>query len=200
MTLVYCGSLGSTAAMWEPQLAAFPADHVFELPGHGAAPVVDDVTVDSLATEILQTVQRAVLVCRLVAWRLDRHARRRRCARPCREARARLHVRRVRAGHAVGGARRDRPHRGARGDRRRRDGALVHTGLRRREPLARDVPVDRPRGLRALLRGACRTERRSATSSGLRRRRSSSPVPRIRRLRRPRQRRSLLVSPARALR
>ena len=55
MTLVYCGSLGSTAAMWEPQLAAFPADHVFELPGHGAAPVVDDVTVDSLATEILQT-------------------------------------------------------------------------------------------------------------------------------------------------
>jgi 3-oxoadipate enol-lactonase len=55
-TLVYCGSLGSTAAMWEPQLAAFPADHIFELPGHGAAPVVDDVTVDSLAAHILETV------------------------------------------------------------------------------------------------------------------------------------------------
>lgn len=56
MTLVYCGSLGSTAAMWEPQLAAFPADHVFELPGHGAAPLRDDVTIDSLAAEILDTV------------------------------------------------------------------------------------------------------------------------------------------------
>ena len=56
MTLVYCGSLGSTAAMWEPQLAAFPSDHVFELPGHGSAPVVDDVTIGSLAARILDEV------------------------------------------------------------------------------------------------------------------------------------------------
>ena len=53
MTLVYSGSLGSTAAMWEPQP---PADHVFELPGHGAAPVVDGVTIDSLARHILDSV------------------------------------------------------------------------------------------------------------------------------------------------
>jgi len=53
MTLVYSGSLGSTAAMWEPQP---PADHVFELPGHGAAPVVDGVTIDSLARTILDSV------------------------------------------------------------------------------------------------------------------------------------------------
>lgn len=53
MTLVYCGSLGSTAEMWEPQP---PADHVFELPGHGAEPVVDGVTIDSLARHILDSV------------------------------------------------------------------------------------------------------------------------------------------------
>ncbi len=56
MTLVYCGSLGSTAAMWEPQLAVFPSDHVFEFPGHGAAPVVNDVTIGSLAARILDEV------------------------------------------------------------------------------------------------------------------------------------------------
>jgi 3-oxoadipate enol-lactonase len=54
MTVVYCGSLGSTAEMWEPQP---PADHVFELPGHGTAPVVDGVTIDSLAQHILETVE-----------------------------------------------------------------------------------------------------------------------------------------------
>ncbi|HTR32301.1 MAG TPA: alpha/beta fold hydrolase [Gaiellaceae bacterium] len=54
MTLVYSGSLGSTAAMWEPQP---PADYAFELPGHGAAPVVDGVTIDSLARTILDSVE-----------------------------------------------------------------------------------------------------------------------------------------------
>jgi 3-oxoadipate enol-lactonase len=39
--------------MWEPQPSA---DHVFELPGHGAAPVVDGVTIDSLAQHVLDTV------------------------------------------------------------------------------------------------------------------------------------------------
>jgi len=53
MTLVYSGSLGSTAAMWEPQP---PADHVFELPGHGAAAVAGAVTIDSLARDILDSV------------------------------------------------------------------------------------------------------------------------------------------------
>lgn len=37
MTIVWLGSLGSTSAMWGPQLARFPGGVVVELPGHGDA-------------------------------------------------------------------------------------------------------------------------------------------------------------------
>lgn len=55
MTLVFCGSLGSTAAMWEPQRELAP-DLMFELPGHGAAPLLDNVTIDALAERVLAQV------------------------------------------------------------------------------------------------------------------------------------------------
>jgi len=56
MTVVLCGSLGSTAAMWSPQTPVLRDAHPFELPGHGSAPVVDDVTVDSLAGQVLDSI------------------------------------------------------------------------------------------------------------------------------------------------
>jgi 3-oxoadipate enol-lactonase len=56
-TVVLCGSLGSTAEMWEPQLAALgqrfdviPIDH----PGHGGAPVIDVREVGDLAGRVLE--------------------------------------------------------------------------------------------------------------------------------------------------
>ena len=55
-TVVLCGSLGSTAAMWEPQLPVL-ADRdvlVVEHPGHGAAPVVDVAGVAGLAARTLK--------------------------------------------------------------------------------------------------------------------------------------------------
>jgi 3-oxoadipate enol-lactonase len=57
-TVVLCGSLGSTAAMWEPQLPVL-ADRdvlVVEHPGHGAAPVVDVTGVAGLAARTLKQV------------------------------------------------------------------------------------------------------------------------------------------------
>ena len=57
-TVVLCGSLGSTAAMWEPQLPVL-ADRdvlVVEHPGHGAAPVVDVAGVAGLAARTLKQV------------------------------------------------------------------------------------------------------------------------------------------------
>jgi 3-oxoadipate enol-lactonase len=55
MTLVLCGSLGSTAAMWEPQ-APLGQAHAVELPGHGAEPLHDGVSVDSVAQGVLDRV------------------------------------------------------------------------------------------------------------------------------------------------
>jgi len=58
-TVVLCGSLGSTAAMWEPQLPVL-ADRdvvVVEHPGHGAAPVVDVAGVAGLAARTLEQVE-----------------------------------------------------------------------------------------------------------------------------------------------
>ena len=57
-TVVLVGSLGSTAAMWDPQrpaLARFRTVDV-EHPGHGAAPVVDVPSVDALAERVLGAV------------------------------------------------------------------------------------------------------------------------------------------------
>jgi len=55
VTLVLCGSLGATAAMWEPQ-GELGSGVCFELPGHGAAPLVDGVSIDSLAAQVLERV------------------------------------------------------------------------------------------------------------------------------------------------
>lgn len=57
-TVVLCGSLGSTRAMWElqqPVLARHRTVFV-EHPGHGDAPVVDVATVDDLVGRVLETV------------------------------------------------------------------------------------------------------------------------------------------------
>jgi 3-oxoadipate enol-lactonase len=55
--IVLCGSLGSTRAMWEPQLAALPDAVVIEHPGHGTEPVGDGISIDSLARRVLARVQ-----------------------------------------------------------------------------------------------------------------------------------------------
>jgi 3-oxoadipate enol-lactonase len=54
VTVVFCGSLGSTAEMWEPQ-SRF-ADVVVEHPGHGGAPLTESVTLDVLARRVLDAV------------------------------------------------------------------------------------------------------------------------------------------------
>jgi 3-oxoadipate enol-lactonase len=57
-TVVLCGSLGSTAAMWEPQRPVL-AEHdvvVVEHPGHGAAPLVEAGDVAGLAALALEQV------------------------------------------------------------------------------------------------------------------------------------------------
>ena len=57
-TVVLCGSLGSTRAMWEPQQPVLARHRtVFvEHPGHGDAPVVDVATVDDLVARVLEAV------------------------------------------------------------------------------------------------------------------------------------------------
>jgi 3-oxoadipate enol-lactonase len=54
VTVVLCGSLGSTAELWAPQ-ARF-AGVVVEHPGHGAAAVTGPVTVDVLAERVLNAI------------------------------------------------------------------------------------------------------------------------------------------------
>ena len=55
-TVVLCGSLGSTSAMWAPQLPALQGRRVVtvEHPGHGGAPVTDVQAVDDLAAHVLE--------------------------------------------------------------------------------------------------------------------------------------------------
>ncbi len=50
-TVVLCGSLGSSSAMWEPQLPALAAHDVVlvDHPGHGGAPLIDVHDVADLA-------------------------------------------------------------------------------------------------------------------------------------------------------
>ena len=57
-TVVLCGSLGSTSAMWEPQLRALEGRRVVnvEHPGHGRAPRTDARTVEDLAVRVLSDV------------------------------------------------------------------------------------------------------------------------------------------------
>jgi 3-oxoadipate enol-lactonase len=54
-TVVLCGSLGSTSAMWDPQLPALRGRRVVavEHPGHGGAPLHDVQTVGDLAARVL---------------------------------------------------------------------------------------------------------------------------------------------------
>jgi 3-oxoadipate enol-lactonase len=54
-TVVLCGSLGSTSAMWAPQLPALQGRRVVKIehPGHGGAPVTDVQTVADLAARVL---------------------------------------------------------------------------------------------------------------------------------------------------
>jgi 3-oxoadipate enol-lactonase len=53
MTVVLCGSLGSTAELWELQTPVVPDAVVVEHPGHGAAPLVDDLDLGALARRVL---------------------------------------------------------------------------------------------------------------------------------------------------
>jgi 3-oxoadipate enol-lactonase len=60
-TVVLCGSLGSTSAMWEPQLPVLEGRRVVavEHPGHGGAPVVSVRDVRDLANRVLEQVDGA---------------------------------------------------------------------------------------------------------------------------------------------
>ena len=57
-TVVLCGSLGSTAAMWGSQLPALDGFRVVvaEHPGHGGEPVNDARSIDALADRVLDSV------------------------------------------------------------------------------------------------------------------------------------------------
>jgi len=57
-TVVLCGSLGSTAAMWDTQLPALSGRDavVVEHPGHGAEPVAEVASVADLAARALEQV------------------------------------------------------------------------------------------------------------------------------------------------
>jgi 3-oxoadipate enol-lactonase len=66
VTLVLVGALGTTRSMWAPQLAAFPDAIVVELPGHGEAPPPKaEVTVDSMARDVLGAVPGRFVFCGL---------------------------------------------------------------------------------------------------------------------------------------
>ena len=56
MTIVLCGSLGSTAAMWDAQRAVLGDVVVTELPGHGGAPVAAVPDMRALAEHVLDQV------------------------------------------------------------------------------------------------------------------------------------------------
>jgi 3-oxoadipate enol-lactonase/4-carboxymuconolactone decarboxylase len=56
VTVVLCGSLGSTAEMWDAQTARLTGAVVVEHPGHGMAPLVDSLNLDLLAQRVLAAV------------------------------------------------------------------------------------------------------------------------------------------------
>ena len=57
-TVVLCGSLGSTAAMWDLQLPALSGRDavVVEHPGHGSEPVAEVASVADLAARAIEQV------------------------------------------------------------------------------------------------------------------------------------------------
>ena len=57
-TVVLCGSLGSTAAMWEPQLDTLRAHRVVQIehPGHGTTPVFPAPSIGTLADRVAGAV------------------------------------------------------------------------------------------------------------------------------------------------
>lgn len=62
-TVVLLGSLGSTTAMWEPQVAALGADHrvlAIELPGHGgSAAAPGPYTIEAMADDVVAALDSA---------------------------------------------------------------------------------------------------------------------------------------------
>lgn len=56
MTVVLCGSLGSTAGMWDRQRAVLADTVCVEYPGHGAAPVTAVDGIAGLARRVLDAV------------------------------------------------------------------------------------------------------------------------------------------------
>jgi len=57
-TVVLCGSLGSTAAMWEPQLEVLEGRRIVavDYPGHGGAPLAAVASIGDLARRVLDAV------------------------------------------------------------------------------------------------------------------------------------------------
>lgn len=64
-TVVLCGSLGSTSAMWDAQLPVFAGWRVLrvEHPGHGGAPISDVANVGDLALRVLGEVAAGESFC-----------------------------------------------------------------------------------------------------------------------------------------
>jgi 3-oxoadipate enol-lactonase len=65
VTLVLLGGLGTTARMWEPQLAAFADAVALDLPGHGNAAIDDGVSVERIARRVLEQVEGPFSFCGL---------------------------------------------------------------------------------------------------------------------------------------
>jgi len=66
MTIVLSGGLGTTTAMWEPQLATFGDAVAFDHPGHGAAPPPEGpLTVETMATQLLERLPETFSFCGL---------------------------------------------------------------------------------------------------------------------------------------
>jgi 3-oxoadipate enol-lactonase len=60
------GALGTTTAMWDPQLAALADAQAFDLPGHGTAPLPDGpVTVASIGEQLLEQLPGTFSFCGL---------------------------------------------------------------------------------------------------------------------------------------
>jgi 3-oxoadipate enol-lactonase len=64
--IVLLGALGTTTAMWEPQLAAFRDATAFDLPGHGSEPLPEGpVTVEGIGEQLLERLPGTFSFCGL---------------------------------------------------------------------------------------------------------------------------------------
>lgn len=64
MTLVLLGGLGTTAAIWEPQLESLEDAMAIDLPGHGAEPLpAGEVTIASIGTSLLERLPARFSFC-----------------------------------------------------------------------------------------------------------------------------------------